>query len=76
MSINNTLNPHELVSRTRELLKNRPEELTYKKISADTDITVAWLDYFANNPGSLANTSATRVATLYEYLSGTKLEVR
>ena len=63
-----------LVERTKQLLKNRPAELTYKKIEAETGLTVAWLTHFASH--SDVDPAAGKIVTLYEYLSGKELEVR
>jgi hypothetical protein len=65
---------HPMLSRVKELLRDRPEELTYEKIEADTGITVAWLTKFSSQ-NNLTEYAFSRIANLYEYLSGHKIEV-
>lgn len=62
-----------LVTRTKELMKERPRHLTIAVISSKTGLTVGWLQSFSatgeKDPG------ANRVQTLYEFLTGKQLEV-
>jgi hypothetical protein len=58
---------------TQELLRNRPQGLTLVQIAKDTALTLAWLQYFVSTPKRDA--AASRVETLYEYLTKTKLDL-
>jgi hypothetical protein len=61
-----------LTEKTKELLRNRPRTLEYSKISQDTGISLSWLNMFAND--RIADPRASRIETLYNYLSSKKLE--
>lgn len=63
--------PHELIDRTLELLRVRSRVATYSQIAAETKVPKDWIKSFATR-GS-ADASFTRVAKLYEYLTGSKL---
>lgn len=73
MNMKKCVKIHPMLAEVKELLAMRPEELTYQKIEADTGITVAWLTRFASSDGT--DSSFSRIANLYEYLSGKKIEV-
>ena len=60
-----------LVVRTRELLQR--DGRTYLEIYSETGFTPSWLSLFAQ--GKIANPSAHRVQSLYEFLSNKKLPV-
>jgi hypothetical protein len=60
-----------LTEATREMLCNRPRELTYEQLSAELGISIDWLTKFACK--HIKKGSADRVQVLYERLSGRKL---
>lgn len=60
---------------TYKLLKNRNIQITLEKISNDTSLSVSWLEMFSRN-GGIKDPSVNKVQTLYEYLTGSKLELR
>jgi len=62
-----------LVTRTRELLANRPRPLTYAHIEEETGVKVRWLEAFAG--GQMADPSCVKVEAVYELLAGKKLDV-
>jgi hypothetical protein len=61
-----------LLERTQELLKESGK--TSLDIFRDTNIPYYWLNQFRD--GRSRDPSVNRVQALYEYLSGTKLEVK
>lgn len=62
-----------LRSKTYELLKNRNNLLTLKKITEDTGISEQWLSRF--NQNQIKNPSVDIVQTLYQYLTNTELVI-
>lgn len=58
----------ELTDRTRNLLYNRAQHITYKKIATETGIKSKWLEDFAL--GGQKSYCIMRVETLYRYLTG------
>ena len=65
--------PSPLTVRTRELLKHRDRTLTMRKIAADTNLSIRFLESFAYDHSQDYGTN--RVTVLYEYLSGKKVQV-
>lgn len=68
------LNESKLIATTRDLLQARSRLQTYAVIAENTGLTVRWLAQFANSDAS-DDFSATRVETLYNYLSGKPLDL-
>ncbi len=66
MSINGS---GTLMSRTKELLRDRDLLLVYK----DTNISYYWLRGFLD--GRFSNPSVNRVQQLYEYLTGSEIKL-
>lgn len=66
---------HELslMSKTRQLLKDRGTDVTFLIIYDKLGIPPGWTQKFL--AGSIPNPSCNRVQALYEYLSGKKLVV-
>lgn len=64
----------ELLERTVFLLRNRPVTLTLGMISSETGLSVAWLTELATRTTS-TDPSVSRIVALYEYLSGSKLQI-
>jgi hypothetical protein len=63
-----------LYLRTIDLLKTRPREKSLAVICRDTGLPRAWLvDIMGNGERS---PSVDRIEILYEYLSGTNLDIR
>lgn len=62
-----------LIERTRELLRSRPREITYRTIEQDTGLNVEFLRMIAARRSTDASSS--RVLTLYQYLSGKQLDI-
>ena len=62
-----------LVMHTRELLINRPRTLTYEDLARKAEVTVFWLDRFAN--GRSNDFPCGKVERLYELLSGKSLKL-
>ncbi len=60
-----------LMSKTRELLRNR--DMSLPDIANATDVPFYWLRKF--NYGEIKSPSVNRVQKLYEYLVGRKLDV-
>lgn len=56
-----------LYNRTRELLANRPVNLTFSKISEETNISRRWLEQISTDRCKKAD--AERVEALYVYLT-------
>lgn len=63
----------QLLIKTQELLKNRPRTLTLEQVAVDTGLSIEWLGPFGRE--KIDDPSVRKVVTLYEYLSGRKLEV-
>lgn len=63
----------KLHAKARELLANRPVHLTYGQIAQATGVTKRWLTHFAK--GDFPEPSVVKVEKLYEYLTGTELQV-
>lgn len=68
----------KLETRTRELLRNRPRDLTYAMISDQAealggDIKPLWLASFMSTPHQ--GFSVAKVELLYNILSGSELEL-
>lgn len=55
-----------LHSKTRELLKNRPEDVTLKRIADDTKLNYNWLRSFSVN--RIPNPGVEHVQKLHNYL--------
>ena len=62
-----------LTARTRALLAERPRTLTYAHIEAATGLRCRWLERFAADADY--DPPAGRVETLYEFLTGSPLDV-
>lgn len=62
-----------LVTRTRELLANRPRTVTYAHIEDVTGVKVRWLEAFA--AAKMEDPSCVKVEAVYELLAGKKLDV-
>lgn len=58
---------------TVALLKNRPAHITLKEISTKTTLPVPWLKSFQKR-GNKCDSQSDRVVTLYEFLTGGKIE--
>lgn len=56
-----------------ELLASRPRNTTYKDVAEATGLPEPWLKKFAAN--EIKDPSVNRVETLYNYLTGTPLNV-
>jgi hypothetical protein len=66
----------QLLEKTLELLRNRPQALTLHVIAKETGLTIAWLEFVsAKSVDECGDPSVSRVVTLYEYLSKKKLVV-
>lgn len=63
----------ELRDRTFILLRNRSPALTLQKIADETGLTKRWLENFLNE--IVDDPSASRVETLYVFLTGKPLEL-
>jgi hypothetical protein len=63
-----------LLTRTLELLKNRPSFLTLNMIQIETTLPEGWLVSIMCNPKM--SPSVDRIVLLYEYLSGNKLVLK
>ena len=61
-----------LLRRTRTLLRKTRQ--THKDVARATRIPVAWIQQFSVSRST--NPGVTRVQKLYEYLSGSKLELK
>lgn len=64
---------NKLLYATVQLLRNRPPDLSYRKISKEAKLPLRWLEQFAQD--KIRNPSVNRIEALYEYLSGTELKV-
>lgn len=58
--------------KTIEVLQNRPAKLKLKQIAIDTGIPLGWIKMMS--AGRIDDPSVCRTQTLYEYLTGKKLE--
>lgn len=65
-----------LLDRTRELLKNRGDR-SVQQIAKETGLPYSWLNsmLYSRQHQQSRDPSVTKVVTLYEYLSGKKLDV-
>lgn len=63
-----------LNARTQHLLRSRPRTLTYDKIAVDTGIDIHWIKSFGTRAGP-RDSLCDRVQTLWEYLTGRKLDI-
>lgn len=59
---------------THELLRQRPRTLTLDKIAEDTGLTIYWLMHYSGNAN--CDPGVSKVETLYEYLTKTKLDLK
>lgn len=65
-----------LITHTRNLLQQRPRNVTYDKIAQDTGLSVRWLTQLATYKADCVTDFGTlKVETLYTYLSGKRLEL-
>lgn len=62
-----------LNTRTLALLKQRPRTMTYTAIADATGLDVGWIKAFA--AGRHKDGMCDRIQTLWEYLTGTKLDL-
>ena len=62
-----------LYNETLKLVRNKPRTLTYKQIADETGVGFWWLKEFAM--GKYNNPHVRQTQTLYEYLSGNKLNL-
>ena len=62
-----------LMGATRQLLKDRGDDVTFLRIYTDLGIPPGWTQKFM--AGGIPNPSCNRVQALFEYLSGKKLIV-
>lgn len=63
----------KLKNATVELLKKRPADITYADIERETGLKEAWIKSLVC--GSVNDPSASRLETLYEFLSKKSLQV-
>jgi hypothetical protein len=63
-----------LLERTRELLKEEAKSRTLMEIHKETELPFYWLRKVAS--GETKDPSVNRIQTLYEHLSGKKLELK
>jgi hypothetical protein len=56
----------DLLNKTLNLLKNRPSTITYKKITANTDIPTEWIKQLATN--RIDDPGVKRIETLFNFL--------
>ena len=64
----------KLAARTRVLLANRSRLVTYAHIAAETGLSPRWLERFASDTAS-GDFHCGKVEELYEFLTGTPLDV-
>jgi hypothetical protein len=69
----NEANPCSLLKRTRDMLRDRPRHVTLRKISDDTGLSYPFLAHMSVN--AMDDPGVNKIQTLYEYLSGRKLDV-
>jgi hypothetical protein len=62
-----------LLTRTRELYRNRPASLKPSQIAAETGLSLPWLQDFGW--GRKGDPGVTKVERLYTYLSGKPLDL-
>lgn len=62
-----------LLEKTRQLLANRPRNMTLQDIEAATGISESWLRVFSR--GKISDPSVNKVQVLFEHLTGSKLKV-
>jgi hypothetical protein len=62
-----------LLTQTRELLRQRPKELSFKRIAGETGLNMSWISHFSvcdyDDPG------VKKVETLWRYLTGKELQL-
>ena len=63
-----------LRDRTLELLRDRNKLVTFRTIQNETKIKEDWLAKFSQ--GLIDNPSVNKIQTLYNYLSGHKLDLK
>jgi len=63
----------KLRGKVLDLLSKRPRSMTYRDIAEATELPEPWLKTFA--AGKISDPSVNRIETLYNYLTGTPLNV-
>ena len=62
-----------LYEKTLKLIRNCPRNITYADIGHNTGLSIHWIEKFGQ--GKIKNPSVQKVQTLYEFLTGKKLEI-
>lgn len=65
--------PGELLTKVLTMLSDRPRDVSYKDISDKLNLPEPWIKAVAT--GQIKDPSVNRIEMLYEYLSGTPLNV-